>query len=149
MKLAEQIESTKLKSCELAVFYLAQAGFYFKTDTGKTVCVDPYLSDCCERMFNFKRMLPPPMKMTELRTDFLVSTHSHADHLDPDLLDCVKMKPETKLVGSPDCLPVYKRAGVADDRITILASGESKTVDGVGFRAVYADHGEPAANKTK
>lgn len=125
---------------KLTVTYLAQAGFLLKSTTGKTVCVDPYLSDCCERMFGFKRMIPAPLAMAELRADFLVSTHSHADHLDPDLLEVMRTRPETRFVGSPDCLPLYQ----GDKRATILAAGESATIDGVNFRAVYADHGELA-----
>ena len=144
MRLAEQIESTNSESGGLAVFYLAQAGFYFKTATGKTVCIDPYLSDCCERMFNFKRMMPSLMTVAELRTDFLVSTHSHADHLDPDLLKYMKAKPATRFVGSPDCLPVYRQDGITDERITVLPAGECKTIDDIEFRAVYANHGELA-----
>lgn len=144
MKLTERIASTRPGSGELAVFYLAQAGFYFKTATGQTVCLDSYLGDCCERLFGFKRMVPAPMAAEDLRADFIVATHSHTDHLDPDLLGLVKRQPETRFVGSPDCRPVYRQAGIDDGRVTILVAGESKTIGGVGYRAVYADHGELA-----
>ena len=144
MKLTDRIASARPQPGELALFYLAQAGFYFKTASGTTVCLDPYLGDCCERMFGFKRMVPAPLAASELRADFLVATHAHADHLDPDLLERVKLEPGTRFVGSPDCLPAYRQAGLADGRFTILAAGESKVIDGVGFRAVYADHGELA-----
>ena len=144
MSLTGRMASTLPGPGELAVFYLAQAGFYFKTAAGKTVCLDPYLGDCCERLFSFKRMVPAPMAATELRTDFLAATHSHTDHLDPDLLELVKQAPGTLFVGSPDCRPVYQQAGIGDGRFTILAAGESKVIGEVGFRAVYADHGELA-----
>jgi len=144
MRLMDRIVSTRPESGELAVFYLAQAGFYFKTAAGKTVCIDPYLGDCCESLFNFKRMVPAPMAMDELKTEILVATHSHNDHLDPDLIDCVKRYPETCFIGSPDCRSVYRSAGIDDERVTILAAGESAALNGVEFRAVYADHGELA-----
>ena len=144
MKLTDRIVSTCPGPGELAVYYLAQAGFYFKTAAGKTVCIDPYLSDCCERLFAVKRMIPAPLAAKELRADFLVATHSHADHLDPDLLDLVKQEQKVRFVGSPDCQPVYRQAGIDDGRVTILAAGEGTTLDGIGFRAVYADHGELA-----
>jgi len=147
VRLAKRIESTHPGLGEVAVFYLAQAGFYFKTATGRTVCVDPYLGDCCERLFQFKRMVPAPLAMDELKTDVLVATHSHTDHLDPDLLDFVKRHPQTRFIGSPDCHPVYQAAGIADERVTLLAAGESAALSGAEYRAVYADHGElaPAA----
>jgi len=144
MKLTERIASTRPGPGDLAVFYLAQAGFYFKTAAGQTVCLDPYLSDCCERMFGFKRMVPAVLAAHELQADFLVATHSHADHLDPDLLGLIERKPETRFVGSPDCRPVYRQAGIDDGRVTILAAGESAALDSIGYRAVYADHGELA-----
>ena len=144
MNLAARMAAARPSPGEVAVFYLAQAGFYFKAADGKTVCIDPYLSDCCERLFGFKRMVPAPLAATELRADFLVATHSHTDHLDPDLLERVKLEPETRFVGSPDCQSVYRQAGIDDGRVTILAAGEDKTLDGIGYRAVYADHGELA-----
>jgi L-ascorbate 6-phosphate lactonase len=144
VRLPERIASIHPEPGELAVFYLAQAGFYFKTAKGKTLCVDPYLGDCCERFFNFKRMVPAPMAGRDLRADLLVATHAHNDHLDPDLLDFVKQEPRTRLVGSPDCRSVFQQSGIAEERVTILAVGESKTVDGIGFRAIHADHGELA-----
>jgi len=144
MRLAERIDATRQGPGKLALFYLAQGGFYFKTSSGTSVCIDPYLGDCCERLFNFKRMVPAPMAAAELRADILVATHSHADHLDPDLLDRVKQEPDTRFVGSPDCRPVYRQAGIADGRVTILAAGDVQTIDGIEFRAVHADHGELA-----
>lgn len=142
MRLAARIATTHPNPGELAVFYLAQAGFYFKTAVGKTVCIDPYLGDCCERLFHFKRRIPAPLTLDELKTDVLVATHSHSDHLDPDLLDCVKQRPETRFIGSPDCRPVFQAAGIASERVTILSAGESAALSGVEYRAVYADHGE-------
>ncbi len=144
MRLAARIATTHPNPGELAVFYLAQAGFYFKTAVGKTVCIDPYLGDCCERLFHFKRRIPAPLTLDELKTDVLVATHSHSDHLDPDLLDCVKQRPETRFIGSPDCRPVFQAAGIASERVTILSAGESAALNGVEYRAVYADHGELA-----
>lgn len=144
MNLAARIAATRPAPGEVAVFYLAQAGFYFKSASGQTVCLDPYLSDCCERLFGFKRMVPALLAAAELRTDFLVATHSHADHLDPDLLECVKRDAEMRFVGSPDCRAVYRQAGIDDGRVTVLAAGSSATLDGIGYRAVYADHGELA-----
>jgi len=146
VRLVQRIESTCPGAGEVAVFYLAQAGFYFKTATGRTVCIDPYLSDCCERLFHFKRMVPAPLAMDELKTDVLVATHSHNDHLDPDLLDIVQQHPQTRFIGARDCCPVYQAAGIPDERVTLLAAGERATLDGVECRAIYADHGELVPN---
>lgn len=43
--IAEKISQTKVKPGSLAVCWLAQAGFVFKTSDGKIIYVDPYLTD--------------------------------------------------------------------------------------------------------
>jgi len=144
MNLAERIEQTRIEKDELAVFYLAQAGFYFKTSTGTTVCVDPYLSNCCERLFGFKRMIPNVLPLSEFSVDILAATHSHADHLDPDLLDSISEEARISFVGAADCREAYENSGIPQDRFTILSEGQSTTAKGIKFRAIYADHGELA-----
>ena len=68
----------------LGLWWLGQAGFVFKNPGGKTVYIDPYLSDAVERLFGFKRLSAPPIAADEVRADLVALTHEHADHLDPD-----------------------------------------------------------------
>lgn len=143
MKLAERIAACRPAPGSVAMFYLGQAGFFLKYADGRTLCIDPYPGDCCEAMFGFKRMIPAPLAMEEIRPDLLISTHSHADHLDPDLIRQAASGP-TVFVGSPDCLQLYQECGISADRIIILAAGETSKTFGVTLRAVYADHGELA-----
>ena len=58
MRLAEKIKDTKVEKGEIALFYLAQAGFCIKTTSNKIIVIDAYLSDAAERLFSFKRMIP-------------------------------------------------------------------------------------------
>lgn len=144
MKLAEHIGQTEVATGEIAVFYLAQAGFALKTSTGRVVYMDPYLSDCCERMFGFKRMIPAVIKAEEIQADVLASTHAHADHLDPDALPVIAKNDKTFFIGAPDCEETYQSEGLKRDRYEILSDGESCQASGIEFRAVYADHGDLA-----
>jgi len=143
MKLSERIAACHPAKGSVALFYLGQAGFFLKYSDGLTVCIDPYPGDCCEALFGFKRMIPAPLKMEEIRPSLLISTHSHADHLDPDLIRQAA-KSSTVFAGSPDCLPLYRECGIPDERIVILAAGETREVLDVTLRAVYADHGDLA-----
>jgi len=142
--LSREIGETPVERGTLALWYLAQAGFCIKTSTGTRLFLDPYLSDCCNRMFGFKRMIPPVIAAEELQADVLVSTHSHADHLDPDALGAIAAHPATRFVGSRDCESVYAEHGIAGDRVTLLAPGESVKLGDVAIRATYADHGDLA-----
>jgi L-ascorbate 6-phosphate lactonase len=144
MTLAEKIVQTHVKESEVGLFYLAQAGFAIKTSQGTLVCVDPYLSDCCNTMFGFKRMVPSPIEARELDLDVLACTHSHADHLDPETMPVFAKNSKTHFVGARDCKEGFEKAGIAESRYSLLAKGERKTIRDVEFQAVYADHGELA-----
>ena len=67
----------------MKITWLGQAGLLFET-CGKTVIVDPYLSDSVARINpNNKRRVPTDERFLELKPDFLVLTHAHLDHTDP------------------------------------------------------------------
>jgi len=144
MRLSKRIRETEVGPGEVALFYLAQAGFCLKTSLGTVAYLDPYLTDFCERMFGFRRMIPPVIAPDEVEADLLLSTHSHADHLDPDAVAVIARNPRTHFVGSPDCAAVYDDLGLARDRYTILAAGERATFHDIMVRATYADHGDLA-----
>lgn len=142
--LAQRIRDTEVAPGSLALWYLAQAGFCLKTSRGTRVYLDPYLSDCCFRMFGFKRMIPAVLAPEEVEADLLISTHAHADHLDSDALEAIARHPATRFVGAADCESVYRERGVAADRCSLLRPGEALSVHDVTVRATYADHGELA-----
>jgi L-ascorbate 6-phosphate lactonase len=142
--LAREIRGTSVAAGTLAIWYLAQAGFCLKTSGGTLVYLDPYLSDCCHRLFGFQRMIPAVIAADELAADVLISTHAHADHLDPDALAAIAAHPATRFVGSLDCESVYAAHGVSRERCTLLRPGEAAACGEVTIRATYADHGDLA-----
>jgi L-ascorbate 6-phosphate lactonase len=144
MRLADRIRATSVDEGSIALFYLAQAGFGLKTSRGTVAYLDPYFSDCCERCFGFRRMIPPLMAPNDLVPDVVVSTHSHFDHLDIDALPFLAREQHTHFVGSPDCAQFYREAGLPVDRVTILSEGEAAAIADVRLRAVHADHGDLA-----
>ena len=84
--LIDTIHRTEVPTGSIAVFYLGQAGFWFKTSSGKNIAIDVYLSDAAERLFGFKRMCPPVIEPEDIDVDLYLTTHSHIDHLDTDML---------------------------------------------------------------
>lgn len=70
---------------QVGITWLGQAGFMFRSPSGQVVLVDPYLSDACERQFGFRRQVASPVEPHALSADWLVCTHNHLDHQDPDL----------------------------------------------------------------
>lgn len=144
MNLQNKINSTHIEPGSLGVFYLAQAGFCIKTTTGKRIFIDPYLSDACERLFGFKRMIPAPLQATEVEADLYLITHHHADHLDPDALPIILQRKETYFVIAPDCVAFFEEQHVPAARYTVVREGDQFEWEGILIRAIYADHGELA-----
>ena len=144
MRLAQLIEQTQPASGQIAIFYAAQAGFLVKTSGDRLVGLDLYFSDCCERLYGFKRMIPPVIGPQELNIDLLVSTHAHEDHLDVDALGILAQCGQTSFLGAADCRAAYESAGLANDRHNILSEGEEWNFGDIVFRGIFADHGDSA-----
>lgn len=148
-KLTSQIKDLPVEPGSLAIFWLGQAGFVYKTPGGTVVVVDAYLSDCVHRMlsdvlYGFKRIMPAPFAPEEVEADLVVCTHLHADHFDYDAIPVLARNPSIHFVAAPDCRAEFEKLGVPADRYTIIHEGETLTYGDVSLTGVYADHGDLA-----
>jgi L-ascorbate 6-phosphate lactonase len=146
-RLATRIKQTQVEPGSLAIFWLGQAGFVYKSPGGTVVYVDPYVTDFVARalpdvMWGFKRITPCPIDLDEVEADLVVSTHEHQDHLDQDAIPTLLQNPRTRFVGSPDCRPIYQQLGVPESRFDIITPGQTVRLGDVSVTGVYADHGE-------
>lgn len=141
MNFAEYVNGFNVPEGELGVFWLGQAGFVFKTEKGQLVAVDPYLSDCCERYFGFKRLMSYILEPHELVFDQLLITHAHYDHFDPDSVPLLMDNGRTELIGALDTKEECERLHIVDNT-TFLDVGEKKVCGDVTVEAVKCDHGE-------
>jgi L-ascorbate 6-phosphate lactonase len=149
LNLAKNIREARVAPGSLALFWLGQAGFVFKTSHGKVIYTDPYLTDSVERIspeygLAFKRLMPKLIAANEVDADYIISSHAHMDHLDADALPELLANPRSHFLGSPDCRESYLKAGVPEDRFAIFHEGELVTLDGFNLTGVYADHGDQA-----
>ena len=130
----------------VAIWWIGQAGFVFKTPAGKVVYIDPYLSDAAERLFGFKRLTLPAIEAEDVKADLVVLTHEHADHLDPDAIPVIaKKNPACRFAAPAGCTPGLDEAGVAPARRQLMEAGKKYEVDGVVIHASPADHGDYSA----
>jgi L-ascorbate 6-phosphate lactonase len=146
-RLAHKINETQVEPGSLAIFWIAQAGFVFKTPGGKIIYIDPYLSDCVHRTlghlyYGFKRLTPTLIEPEEVEADLLACTHAHADHFDFDAIPVLARSPRVRFAAAPDCQPEFEKLGIPPEKYTILQPG--KILDCGEFRltGVAADHGE-------
>lgn len=137
----QRVEGYSTNKNELGVFFLGQAGFLFKTDNGKLIAVDPYLSDCCNRFFGFKRLMPYLCDANELRPDDLIVSHGHYDHFDPDSVPTL-VKNGARLLGAKDIAAECEKLGIDD--YSVLSEGETVDLGYFSVKGMPCDHGELA-----
>jgi len=142
--LAQRIAVRKVNAGELAIYWLCQAGFAFKSSSNEVVYIDPYFSDVVERLIGFKRMMACPILAEEADANLIVCTHEHLDHMDTDALPVLARNPRTEFAGPIECIKEFTRLGIPANRCHLLDEGQSLTLGGVEITAVYADHGELA-----
>lgn len=140
--LKDEIRNKKVLKGELAIFYLGQAGFVFKTSRGKIIYIDPYLSDLCERLHGFKRLIPAPISAYDVDADIVICTHEHADHLDIDSIPIISKNKNTKFIGPVECVKEFKKIGIRKNRIFLIKEGKRIKIDGLTITGIYADHGK-------
>lgn len=148
MNLAQEIRDTRVGSGEVALFWLGQAGFLVKTAAGKTIAVDPYLTDCGFRMKEgdpaFKRLSPMLLAPEELDVDLYLISHHHFDHFDYDAVPVAAKKAKTVFAGPSSIQPLLDEAGVAAGQKRLLNRGTTLEEAGVRVTATTADHGDMA-----
>jgi len=98
------IAETPEKSNRLSWAWIGQAGFLARFGNLRIV-IDPYLSDSLARKyegtrFPHIRMMPVPIEPKDLsRTDIVLCTHEHTDHMDADTLAGItKVSPKALFV---------------------------------------------------
>lgn len=120
--------------------WLGQAGFRIRTAAGTTVTIDPYLSDSCNALVGFKRMIPPPEAMEDFHTDHLLISHEHPDHLDLELYPT--LKENIRIYGNVHCKQTLEENGLDASRLQLIAIGDTLQLDDVKVEVLAADHGE-------
>lgn len=148
MRFSEKIEELKVQQGTVAVVWIGQAGFLLKTAGGKTILIDPYLTDYVYKLFAadeglaFKRLSAPLFEPGEIEPDLLLISHEHGDHLDMEALPVFLENGKTQCYANQVCIEEAKKAGIPTERMHCIE--KSKTYDLGEFRLITldCDHGE-------
>lgn len=128
----------------MSLSHLGQSGF--RMQLGATVVyVDPYLSDCVERLHGpgLRRLRPAPVRPEAvLDADLVLVSHAHLDHCDPDTLSVVAHNnPGCRFLASYEAAEVLAAsAGVAASRILVADEGSVELPGGGVVHPVPAAH---------
>jgi L-ascorbate 6-phosphate lactonase len=143
VELAEEIDRCRVPRGAVRLWWLGQAGFAFRTHAGKTVYVDPYLSDAVERLHGFKRLSLAPIAAEDVKADLVVLSHEHTDHLDPDAIPIIAANnPACRFAAPAGCTPGLREAGVSPRRRVLLRPLRVHPLDAVAVHTAPADHGD-------
>ncbi|MBN2308721.1 MAG: MBL fold metallo-hydrolase [Candidatus Hydrogenedentes bacterium] len=141
--LAAQIEAAPAPEGGVALWWLAQAGFVFKTSSGTVLYVDPYLSNVVERAFGFKRLSLSPIQPGHVRADWVISSHEHLDHFDIDALPIIaRTCPACRFAGSQACAPEFDKLDIPADKFLLMEPGGQYALGDIRVFASRSDHGE-------
>lgn len=141
---ALKILSMPVPEGKLGVFFMGQAGFILKSPSGQLLGVDLYLSDCCQRYFGFKRLMPQLLLPGELELDVLITSHSHYDHFDVDSVPMLLSNGRTHLYAAADCVSECQRLGIPEEKYTVLCKEKEQSAGDFVILPVDCDHGELA-----
>jgi len=144
MDVMQKMVKCKVPPGSIAFLWLGQAGFILKTSEDSIITIDPYLSDCCERLFGFKRLSPAVVLPEDLKSDLLLLTHEHADHFDIDSLPVLAGNTRMKIIGSPTAAEKCKEMHIIPEKILALSRGEEVSVGNIRIKGIFADHGDLA-----
>lgn len=132
-----------LGPAQAALWFLGQSGFVLRA-AGKTVALDPYLTDAVAKVSpQLTREYPPPLEPEDLRVDFYIATHDHLDHLDPETLHRYRHKKTTTFIAPRFAADKLRDLGIPDGNIVKIDQGESQVLDGVEFTGIYTVPNEP------
>ena len=124
----------------LKIKWIGQSG-YILNDKKTEICIDPYLSDVVNRLQNRPRMVDAPFSPEDLKSDVVICTHDHLDHVDIDAIP--RMKKDNMLFLAPsDAKNTLFECGVT--KYEEFNEGDKYSVGDFELEAVCAFHSAPA-----
>jgi len=143
LELTLDLQHAAVPADGVRLYWLGQAGFAFRTAAGRRIFLDPYLSDSCERLHGFKRLSLPALRAEEVVADWVILTHEHTDHLDPDAIPVIaRNNPGCRFAGPVGCVPGLEEAGVPAARRVVLEPNRRHDLGDLVVHTVPADHGD-------
>ena len=132
----ESIRAFDVPSDAIAVWFFGQNGFVLKASQGPLIGIDLYLSDSCAHIyrdmpFRLNRQLPVFVEPEDLDIDVFLTTHSHADHADPETIRRFSGRGKgAEYIGPWESVEKYKECGVPMSACTALHPHQSIRLDG-------------------
>ena len=127
------------------IIWLGQAGFALE-HKGKTILIDPYLSDACGKLNpNSWRRTPIAPHWLEVKPDVIVLTHDHIDHTDMETLPhYLPGQGGTLVLAAANAWTRVRTLGGSNNYVR-MTPGTRWTWEDLVFIAVPAEHSDTEA----
>lgn len=138
-----QLKSHRVPAGSIAMWWLGQLSYIFKSPGGVIIALDPYLSDSCNGIMpalDMKRKVPPLIQPGDLvGIDTCLLTHSHQDHLDPQTLAPYRAAGgRGPYVAPPETCEKLESLGVPKAELRMTWPNKVHTVGDVDIRCTFA-----------
>jgi L-ascorbate metabolism protein UlaG (beta-lactamase superfamily) len=121
----------------IAIGWFGQSSFALKGSDNRVVLIDPYFPH--ERPPEKFIHPEPPLDEKELRVDYVLLTHDHSDHTDPETLKRIRAaKPDVPFLGPTESIAHLQREAVDSTGLTTLHGGQTVVLDGITVFVVWA-----------
>ncbi len=120
MSLMSEIGEFPVPKGSIALWWLGQSGYIFKSPEGTLASVDLYLTNSCEGLtpgLDLSRRIPVLIQPEELDVDIFACTHNHQDHTDPETVRRLRNKDTAQFVGPHPTCSVFAKEGIESGRI--------------------------------
>ena len=144
MSFVKSLNECRVDRGHAAIFWFGQAGFLFKTASGRTVAIDPYFTDYvlhAEKLPGFKRLSPPPCAADEIVIDTLLISHEHGDHFDQEAIETLMANGKTQVYTNTVCANRMREMGLDMSRVHVCKKNERVALDDFTLLPVDCDHG--------
>jgi L-ascorbate 6-phosphate lactonase len=142
MSLMREIREYRVKKGTVALWWLGQNGFIFKSPEGVVFSTDLYLTDSCAKVapngMDFHRQVPVLIPPEEIDVDLFACTHNHQDHTDPETIARLRNKDTAMFVGPHPSCDVYQKEGVESGRIQPIWPDHTVEYGDVRIRGAFA-----------
>ncbi len=119
----------------MTIKWIGQSGYIIRTATTEII-IDPYLSDIVNKVANRPRLVPTPITPEEIKSDAVICSHNHLDHLDTEAVEC--MNDLLYFITTNEGKAKLADMGKLNSKA--MSVGDTVTVGDINLTAVYADH---------
>jgi L-ascorbate 6-phosphate lactonase len=140
--LMREIRDFPVERGSVALWFLGQNGFVFKTHEGTVVATDLYLTNSCAAIapsgMDLSRRVPVLIPPEEVDVDLYVCTHNHQDHTDPETIERLRHRDTTHFIGPHPCCDVFAQNRIEAGRVVPMWPDRRIELRDVAITATFA-----------